>query len=287
MTADQHRLYDPRVHAYRDDLADSALKELINAAHYVEGELCIITTGVADMRNAPDDDAGRDSQALRGEQVRVFDVADGWAWGQLQTDGYVGYLPAAKLSNEIITPTHEIGVVSSFIYPEANMKHPNAEHVSFGERFEIVEEGKEYSQIKGGGYIYSAHLREIARGTGDPIAEAEKFVGVPYLWGGRSGFGVDCSGLVQLACLAAGISAPRDSDMMEAYLGTPLDHMDTKQLQAGDLIFWKGHTGLMVDGAHLLHANGHHMQTVVEPVEEAISRIAYMYDTPTSFRRLF
>ncbi|MGI9374219.1 MAG: C40 family peptidase, partial [Hyphomicrobiales bacterium] len=92
---------------------------------------------------------------------------------------------------------------------------------------------------------------------------------------------------VQLACLASGMAAPRDSDMMEAYLGKPLDHMDIKRLQAGDLIFWKGHTAMMVDEMYMIHANGHHMQTVVEPVEEAISRIAYMYDTPTSFRRLF
>lgn len=278
--------YDPRVHAYRSDLADKGLKDLIKAERYAEGAVRQVCAGVADIRNAADANAGRTSQALRGENVRVFDEANGWAWGQLETDGYVGYFPAACLSDELVTPTHEVAALSTFIYPEPNIKTPSVEPVSFGSKLAVNGEEGDFLQIAGGGYVYASHLRPITRRGGNVLSEIEKFTGIPYLWGGRSAFGLDCSALVQLACIAAGIPAPRDSDMQEAYLGDPLDHMDPSRLQAGDLIYWKGHTGMMLDASSLIHVNGYHMMTVIEPLDEAISRIAYLYAKPTSFRRL-
>ena len=105
------------------------------------------------------------------------------------------------------------------------------------------------------------------------------------MWGGRSAFGIDCSALVQMACLSAGVMAPRDSDMQEAYLGEALGHMDPSKLQAGDLIFWRDHIGMMVDGTSMIHANGHTMNVAYEPLAQAIERIGYLYGQPTVLRR--
>jgi cell wall-associated NlpC family hydrolase len=278
--------FDPRVHAYRDDLADKELEGLITAERYTEGSVSQVKVGVTDIRSTPDASAGRASQAVRGETVRVFDEVNGWAWGQLEADGYVGYFQASALNSVPTVPTHEVAVLSTFIYPEPNIKSADVEPLSFGTKLAVTGEEGDFLQLSEGSYVYATHLRPINRRGGNVLAEIEKFVGIPYLWGGRSAFGLDCSALVQLSCLAAGIPAPRDSDMQEAYLGAPLDHMDPSQLQAGDLIYWKGHTGMMLDASSLIHVNGYHMQTVIEPLDEAISRIAYLYAKPTSFRRL-
>jgi cell wall-associated NlpC family hydrolase len=278
--------FDPRVHAYRDDLADKELEGLITAERYTEGSVCQVKAGVTDIRGTPDASAARTSQAVRGETVRVFDEANDWAWGQLETDGYVGYFRASALNSVPTVPTHEVAVLSTFIYPEPNIKSADVEPLSFGTTLAVTGEEGDFLQLSEGGYVYATHLRPINRRDGNVLAEIVKFVGIPYLWGGRSAFGLDCSALVQLSCLAAGIPAPRDSNMQEAYLGAPLDHMDPSQLQAGDLIYWKGHTGMMLDASSLIHVNGYHMQTVIEPLDEAISRIAYLYAKPTSFRRL-
>lgn len=278
--------FDPRVHAYRDDLADEGLKGHVTADAYAEGALRQFTMPVIDFHSEPDKGSGRTTQALMGEVVRVFDEKNGWAWGQLQTDGYVGYFAAGALASTIFDPTHEVASTGTFLYASPNIKSPLAAWVSYGSRLNVTGEDGDFLRLADGRFVYGRHMRAIDASRPFILDEIKKFVGVPYLWGGRSSAGIDCSSLMQLACAAAGINAPRDSDMQESYLGTPLDHMDMSRLRAGDMVFWKGHAALMIDDQNIIHCNGFHMQTVIEPVNEAIGRIAYLYAQPTSFRRL-
>jgi cell wall-associated NlpC family hydrolase len=134
------------------------------------------------------------------------------------------------------------------------------------------------------GFVVEQHLEPLAAVAPDFVAVAERFLCAPYLWGGKSVAGIDCSGLVQVACTMAGIAAPRDTDMQERELGTRLAGIEA--LARGDLVFWKGHVGIMLDGARLLHANAHHMMTAVEPLAEAVARIASRGSSVTSIRRI-
>ena len=127
------------------------------------------------------------------------------------------------------------------------------------------------------------HLAPIGAGfETDAAGVALRFLGAPYLWGGRESLGLDCSGLVQQALAACGKACPRDTDM-QAGIGVAVAPGD---LARGDLVFWKGHVGMMLDAERMVHANGHHMATVVEPLAEAIARIeAAGYGPPTAYRR--
>jgi cell wall-associated NlpC family hydrolase len=241
---------------------------------------------VAPLRPAPDPVRGIDTELLLGEAVSVFHRAGGFAWVQADQDGYVGYLPETMLG-PLEEQTHRIVVPRTFRYPEPELRRPPTAALSMGSRINVVGEaetrGTRYLVLSTGEAVIARHclaLNEIL--DDDYISVAARFLETPYLWGGRSGFGIDCSGIVQIALMMVGRNAPRDSDM-QAAIGEPIDR---EELRRGDLVFWKGHVGMMEDEETLLHANGHTMTVSRENLDAAIERIGWLYDRPTGYRRL-
>ncbi|WP_416796560.1 NlpC/P60 family protein [Ciceribacter azotifigens] len=278
---------DRRLNAYREDLAEKSLEGQVAARRFVAGEPARIDFPVAALRPKPDLASGIDTEVLLGEEVIVFDRADGWAWVKAASDGYVGYLPDAALAPPDAAPTHYVVVPRTFLYPGADLRFPAAAALSMGSRVAVVGEaetrGTRYFLLSDGRAIVAGHCLPIgAYASDDYVAVAARFLETPYLWGGRSGFGIDCSGLVQLSLMMTGRSAPRDTDMQAAGLGAEIGRGDLKR---GDLVFWKGHVGIMEDGETLLHANGHTMTVARENFEAAVRRIGWLYDLPTGYRR--
>ena len=275
---------DPRLHAFRDDLADARLKDRVDAPRFAEGRAAHVTAPVTALRHTPQPDGPRDTELLFGESVRVFDEADGFAWVQADRDNYVGYVALDVLAEGAPATTHRVSALRSFVYRDADLKSPAKTWLSLNTPVAVTGQDGRFSALDSGGFVFTDHLRTMDSFAPDYVAVAERFLETPYLWGGRSSLGLDCSGLVQCALEAAGIPCPRDTDMQEATLGRPVPERDP--LQRGDLVFWKGHVGIMVDGATLLHANATYMKTVEEPVEPAIARIAQTDGPVTSIRRL-
>jgi cell wall-associated NlpC family hydrolase len=276
---------DKRLHAFRPDLADEALKGQVDAERFSGGVLARVAVPVAPLRPVPDLARGIDTELLLGETVRVFDRADGFAWVQADEDGYVGYLPESMLG-DASEASHWICVPRTFVYPEAELRKPPRAALSMGSRITVTGEaetrGTRYFTLADGGAVIARHCLPFGQTIADDyVSIAETFVETPYLWGGRSGFGIDCSGLVQLAMMMAGRKAPRDSDM-QAFLG---EEIVREQLRRGDLVFWKGHVGVMENEQTLLHANGHTMSVARENLNAAIERIGWLYDRPTGYRR--
>ena len=277
--------WDRRLTPARADLAASRLRGVIDAPLYVDGVRLQVTAGVADVRTAPTPDAALDTQALAGEIVTVFEDHEGFAWAQLEADDYVGYLPSAVLAPPGPPATHRIVVRRTFVYPGPNMKLPPQAVLPFGAVVAITDMRGDFALISGGGAIFSAHLLEQGVRANDYVAVAEGILGSPYLWGGKTPDGLDCSGLVQIALTATGVACPRDTDMQERALGSAIS--EGEPLKRGDLVFWRGHVGIMQDGERLLHANGFHMLVESEPFEVARARIARnSFGAVTSIRRL-
>lgn len=284
---------DRRLNAFRDDLADETLIGKAKATKFVQGENQRINAPFIDIRPQPDLSADIDTQLLFGDIVNVFDVADGWAWVQSQRDSYVGYMPKKflrKLTKSTKPNSHRVATERSFRYAEPDMKTPVVDCLSMGSVVAIVDEvetrGTKYAQTQDGKYLIARHLSPIEEHSDDYVSVAEGLLHTPYLWGGTSAFGVDCSGLVQLSMLMTGRKAMRDTDMQETSIGAELGFsaMDGGLLR-GDLIFWKGHVGIMRDAETLIHANGHTMNVATEKLEDAIERIGYLYGFPTTLRR--
>ena len=266
---------DPRLNAYRDDLADARLKGLVEAARFVEGVTRRVIATTAPVRRQPSPDAALDTEALYGETVTLFEEVEGWAWGQLANDGYVGWLPGAALGEPGMAATDKVGALRTFAYPRPDIKAPIVGVLSMASRVAVVGAEGKFAVLDDGRFVIARHLLPIDDRAPDFVAVAERFVGVPYLWGGKSSLGIDCSGLVQLSMIMAGLCCPRDSDMQAAGAGTALDiPSGLPEFRRGDLIFWKGHVGILKDADTLLHANAHHMEVATEPVTEAIARIA-------------
>ncbi|MCY0092965.1 NlpC/P60 family protein [Hoeflea ulvae] len=280
---------DHRLHAYRDDLADSRLRGRVEAARFADGTPGEVILPVAPLRPRPDDSCSMDSEALFGEALTVFDRRDGWAWVQLAVDGYVGYLREEAIREGSTPATHLVSVPRSFVYPGPDLRFPHLMALSMGSRVTVTGAAETratpYSVLKDGSAIIATHLRPITEiAAEDAVSVATRFLHTPYLWGGRSGFGIDCSGLVQMALAMTGKPAPRDSDLQAANLGHAIDP-GTDGLQRGDLVFWKGHVGFVEDEHTLLHASGGTMYVTREPLREAIDRIARLYSLPTGYRR--
>jgi len=277
---------DPRLHAFRDDLAALSLAGRVEAGRFVEGRPRQVVAPSAVMAEAPRADARTASEALMGERVTVYDERDGWAWGQLETDGYVGYLPAAALGEPGPDATHRVAIPRTCLYPRADLKSAPVRLVSLNARLAVAgREGDYLALADGAGFVFARHVAPIGVTAPDYVLVAEAFLATPYLWGGRQSLGLDCSGLVQLSLDAAGIACPRDSDLQQT-LGQAVDTADLTVLERGDLVFWKGHVGIMVDAARMLHASGHHMMVVIEPLATAAMRYAEAGLEVTAVRRL-
>ena len=264
--------FDPRVTAARPDLAAKYLEGKVKSARFVEGTLREVTAPQAPIRRAPASDAPLDTEALKGERFTVYeDNGEGWCWGQLGGDGYVGWMPSEALAAPGGTTTDKVAVLRTLAFSGPSIKLPPVEALSLGVTVAIAKRESDFAVTAGGLYLPARHLAPLAGMEKDFVAVAEKFVGVPYLWGGKSSFGIDCSGLVQVSLTASGIGCPRDSDMQENALGRrlPLDG----NFQRGDLLFWPGHVAIARDAETMIHANGFHMATAVEPIREAIARI--------------
>jgi cell wall-associated NlpC family hydrolase len=266
-------LPDPRRHAYRADLAAESLRGLVEAPRYAKGESRQVGAPSLPLRREPRFDATLDTEALQGEIVTLYDESEGWAWVQLGRDGYVGYVPSEGLTRDIAAPTHRVSVLRTYVYPEPDGKTPPLALLSLNARITGSNAEGRFLPLAGGGYLFADHAAPIGKVEPDFVAVAEAFLGTPYLWGGRTSIGLDCSGLVQLALEAAGQSAPRDADMQAEELGRAIPWRPSTKLRRGDLVFWEGHVGIMVSGQDFLHANAFHMAVEVEPFAAARRRI--------------
>ncbi|RUW74071.1 peptidase P60 [Mesorhizobium sp. M4B.F.Ca.ET.143.01.1.1] len=281
---------DARLHAFRSDLADARLKGEVSADRFVAGRPARISVSVADLRKAPRPDAGVNTQALFGDDVLVFEDSAGWAWIQAERDGYVGYVADTVLGPREQAPTHIVSVPRTFLYPGPDLRFPVSGQLSMGSAVTVTgaaeTRGTHYALLSSGQALIAAHLQPAGETAADYVSVAESFLGTPYLWGGVSGFGIDCSGLVQLAMRMAGRDVLRDSDMQAASIGKPLDPgPDFTGMRRGDLVFWKGHVAIMTDADTMIHANGHTMLVSREGLKDAVARIGYLYGGPTGFRR--
>lgn len=243
------------------------------------GSAHTIARGRAALRAAPSHDAVQDDELLFGEPIMVFETKDGWSWCQSGIDGYVGYVHDIALC-EPVAADHRVTVLSTPMLSGSDIKHASRDLLPFNARVKVLAIVNGYASIENGGYVFAGHLAPLERLALDWVATAERFVGAPYVWGGKTHVGMDCSGLVQTALAGSGIAAPRDTDMQERELG---NDCSSSRRRRGDIVFWPGHVGIMLDAERLLHANSFHMQVEIEPLSAALARIT---DNVTAIKRL-
>ena len=265
---------DTRVNAWRPDLADIRLRGTVRADRFVAGKRRQNTAGSLSLRKAPQPEARQVSELLHGEIVQVFEIRDGWAWIQSEDDLYVGYAAADRLSEEIHPPTHRVKALRSFVYPEPDLKSPALDLLSMNAWVTVTGQDGRFSRLAGGNWMWSGHLATPGDVELDHAAVAMRFMGTPYLWGGRTSIGLDCSGLAQMALARCGRPAPRDSDMQQATLGVPVAFDgDESVLNRGDLVFWPGHVGIWLSPDLFVHANGSDMMVSAGPLRDIARRI--------------
>lgn len=277
--------YDRRTTPARPDLAAAHLKGQVEAARYAEGRVARAHRGFVPLRAAPSFGAAQETQLLFGERFTVYEDKDGWAWGQIERDSYVGYLRSEALLPQIAAPAHRVIALSTPFLPAPDSTSPARDMLPMNAKVAVAKDEERFVRLADGHYLFAGHIAPLDVAAGDWVSVAERFMGVPYLWGGKTHAGLDCSGLVQTALEAGGILSPRDTDMMEAQLGHAIA-LDAP-VKRGDLIFWKGHVGIAVDSQHLLHANGFFMQVSLEPLDEVKARVQAREGLPIrSIRRL-
>jgi cell wall-associated NlpC family hydrolase len=276
--------FDPRLTPARPDLAARHLQGKVEAARFVDGERREVIDAQAPVRGAPAPDAALETEALMGEHVMIYETTEeGFAWGQLESDGYVGWLPANSLGRPGPAPTHRVSALRTLIFPGPSIRLAPLAAPSLGARLAVVREQDRFAVTAAGGFVPANHLAALQRFESDSVAVAERFRGVPYLWGGKTSLGLDCSGLLQVALQACGIPAPRDTDLQEQALGAAIE--PDAALRRGDLLFWPGHMAIARDSETLVHANAFHMMVAIEPIAEAIARIRAAGSEVTSVKR--
>lgn len=277
---------DKRLYAYRDDIANVDLKGQIEAVEYVSGEKYQVGLGLSALYAKPDINTPMISQLLYGEYFTIFEVNGDWAWGQSLKDGYVGYCALGNLTPDLHESTHHVSALSTLLFPEPNLKARPIDLLHMMSDVSVVDEKQQngFVPLADGNWIYATHISKDF-GT-DPVSEALKFLYTPYLWGGRSNAGMDCSALIQIAFASVGISLRRDSDLQETEFGVILNE---EQIPThGDLAFFPGHVGIMLDDMHLLHANAHNMRVSIDPLRDVIDIVSFQTDKPplTSIKRI-
>lgn len=283
---------DPRITPARADLAASHLKDQVQAARFVSGREGVVVVNRAALRAKPDTRARLLSEILFGEHFTIYELNKGWVWGQAPLDGYVGYLPASAISPRGESATHRVSVPLTHIYPEPDIKTPPVMSLPMTARLSVAGSNPENGLIevkdasREVGWVWARHLAPIDRPVENFANTALGFMGAPYLWGGKTIAGIDCSGLVQLALAMKNIAVPRDSDMQAGAIGERLEGggklEDGVELQRGDVVFFPGHVGIMLDAKRLLHANATHMMVTAEPLAEVVAGIAENHDQPIS-----
>jgi cell wall-associated NlpC family hydrolase len=275
---------DPRIHPFRPEIAARYLEGQVEAQRFVEGTRYQVVEPATPLRRAASHDARLDSEVLLGERVVVYETTEeGWAWGQLERDGYVGWLSANAVGKPGPVPTHKVCVPRTLCFPAPDIKLPPLAALPMGAALSIARQDECFAVTASGWHVPEVHLAPIKAQQRDFVAVAEQFLGAPYLWGGKTSLGIDCSGLVQVALQAAGIACPRDSDMQELSLGKVVL---LSELRRGDLLFWRGHAAIARDPETIVHANAHHMMVAIEPVEDALGRIKAADSELTSVKRI-
>jgi hypothetical protein len=273
---------DPGLTLARPDLAADDLEGRLDARRFERPRRMQVAVPAAAIRREPRPDAEQLDQVLLGERFDVLETRDGYAWGQAVRDGYVGHLAFGALVPEGAPPTHWVRVPLTYGFEAPTIKSRPTGPISLNSLVTVTAREGRLVQCDAGFWLPESHLSPLGDVAGDPAGIAEAHLGAAYLWGGREGCGIDCSGLILQALLACGRACPRDSDLQQT-LGAPVAAGD---LERGDLVFWKGHVAILVDGAQIIHANAHHMAVAQEPLREAIERIRSSGGgDPTAYRR--
>jgi cell wall-associated NlpC family hydrolase len=268
---------DPRVTLAREDLADAALQGLLRAERFAKTTAHRCMAAATAIRRDPDPAAEQMDQLLFGETFRVIETGRGWGWGQAERDGYVGHVWMSDLAPGALLATHRVSALRAYAFSRPDIKSRPQALLSLNALVAVEAEVGRFLKAEGSGWIAKDQLAPVGQIEADPAAVAERYLGAPYQWGGRESLGLDCSGLVQQALYACGQACPRDSDQQQA-LGQAVA---PEALRRGDLVFWKGHVGMMLDAERLIHANAFHMQVAVEPLAETVARVG----EPTAYRR--
>ncbi|RAK59893.1 peptidoglycan endopeptidase [Phenylobacterium hankyongense] len=275
--------FDPRVTPIRDGIASRRLEGVIAAEVYLDPRPMSCVAPAAGIRRHPDAESEQMDQLLFGEVFEVIEEEGAYLWGQARRDGYVGFVEAAALAPLRPAPTHRVSAIRTYAFAEPSIKSRAIGPYSINALVSVEAEEGRLAKVAGSGWVTAAHLAPIGAVEADHAAVAERFLGAPYLWGGRESLGLDCSGLVQQALFACGRACPRDTDQ-QAAMGAPIER---GAFARGDLVFWKGHVAIGLDAARIIHANGHHMAVAIEPLDAAISRIAAAgVGQPTGYRRV-